>query len=263
MRLTGIDNGPLQAELYVFGPDRAEAPHFTVERCTHPVYPKLPLHHGIESVSYADFAPSPEPLQIAHPLLRKWVDGMPVATKLTATLSPADMRDDAWISWTPFSKKETILSSRQGACIYAVNCGAGVIAACLLTAFVFGAGGENRAKRMAAFVGAAVASGILLTVIIYFQLPKTEVRMVRGRPPGQTFSSLIVIEIISTEKTNLTDLRADIADGWWTNQMQNDLSGGLIREEDSPGNYQLRQVSNRVECVIYDARGAPSSEWSN
>ena len=87
MRLTGIDNGPMQIDLYVFGPDRAKAPHFKVERCANPVYPKLPLHHGIESVSYDDFKPRPESLQIVHPLLRKWVDGTAVATKLTATLS--------------------------------------------------------------------------------------------------------------------------------------------------------------------------------
>jgi hypothetical protein len=42
--------------------------------------------------------------------------------------------------------------------------------------------------------------------------------------------------------------------------LENYLSGGIIHEEDSPGNYQLRQAGNRVECVIYDASGAPSSE---
>ena len=47
MRLTGVDNGPLSVELYVFGPSRAKASHFKVESCTRP--------------------------NIAHPLLHKWV----------------------------------------------------------------------------------------------------------------------------------------------------------------------------------------------
>ena len=101
MRLTGIDNGPLQVDLYVFGSDRAEAPHFEVERCAIPVYPAPPPRHEIDFASFK----TPETLQIAHPLLRKWVDGTPVATKLTATLNPEDMRDDVWLSWIPFSRE--------------------------------------------------------------------------------------------------------------------------------------------------------------
>ena len=42
MRLTGVDNDLLNVELYVFGPARAEAPYFKVERCTRPNYPKPP-----------------------------------------------------------------------------------------------------------------------------------------------------------------------------------------------------------------------------
>ncbi|MGD1085723.1 MAG: DUF2330 domain-containing protein, partial [Verrucomicrobiota bacterium] len=71
MRLTGIDNGPLQVHLYVFGPDRAEAAHFEVERCVHPVYPPQTIPHGFDLDSF----PKPDTLEIPHPLLRKGVDG--------------------------------------------------------------------------------------------------------------------------------------------------------------------------------------------
>jgi hypothetical protein len=261
MRLTGIDNGPVQIDLYVFGSDRAKAPHFKVERCANPVYPKLPLHHGIDSVSRADFSPKPEFVQIVHPLLRKWVDGTPVATKLTATLSLADMRTDVWISWTPFSEKGTSRFSPQGAWIYALNWGAGVIAASLLTTVIFGPGSENRRKRPAKFVGLAIASGVILAVIIYCLLPKTEVRLIRRHMPFyENFSMLRWIHYAATGETNLAETRTWFAQGYLPHQMENILSGGFIHEEDSPGNYQLRQASNRVECVIYDASGAPSSE---
>ena len=36
MRLTGVDNGSLSVELYVFGPARAKRAHFKVESCAKP-----------------------------------------------------------------------------------------------------------------------------------------------------------------------------------------------------------------------------------
>jgi hypothetical protein len=253
--LTGIDNGPVQIDLYVFGPDRAKAPHFTVERCAQPVYPKLPLHHGIDSMSYRDFSPKPESLRIVHPLLRKWVDGTAVATKLTASLSTDDMRDDIWFSWTPFSETGTNRFSHEGAWVYALNWGMGLIVACLLAAFFIGPGRGNSA--MLKSVGLATGFGIILTLAVYLLLPKAEVRIVRTfRPFSDDFYSLQKAREIASEHTNLMEARAylvcDMADNY--------LCGGLVREDDSPGNYQLRQVGGRVECVIYDASGAPSSE---
>ena len=55
-------------------------------------------------MDFASFK-TPETLQIAHPLLRKWVDGTPVATKLTATLNPEDMRDDVWLCFEDYFQK--------------------------------------------------------------------------------------------------------------------------------------------------------------
>jgi hypothetical protein len=261
MRLTGIDNGPARIDLYVFGPNRAKAPHFTVERCAKPEYPKLPLHHGIKSMSSSDFSPKPESLRIVHPLLRKWVDGAPAATKLTATLSPADMRDDIWISWAPLSEKGTSRFSHQGAWLFALNWGTGAISATLLTTIIVGPGSERRRKRPARFVGLVTCSGIILTVIIYLSLPKTEVQLIRHPVPfRKNFYILDYADSVAAEETNLTETRAFLADGLIAGHNRNYLSGGYIREEDSPGNYQLHQGSNRVECVIYDASGAPSSE---
>jgi hypothetical protein len=215
-----------------------------------------------DDLVFKSFLAESENVEIVHPLLRKWVDGAPVATKLTATLNPEDMREDVWISWLPFSEKTTILASCHGAFIYAVNWGAGLIAATLLSAFAFGPGGENRKIRLAGFVGAAAAAGIVLTAMIYFLLAKTEMRYVLGyrTPRLETLSNLRLVQSAASMETNLTEVRAFIADGSIGPHLQNYLSGGLIREEDSPGNYQLRQCSNHVECVIYDARGAPSSE---
>lgn len=79
LRLTGINNDSCRIELYVFGPSRAELSNFKVERCAEPSYPS-----GKEL-----FAWRLKELRIRHPLLRKLVDGSPVATKLTGQLSPS------------------------------------------------------------------------------------------------------------------------------------------------------------------------------
>ncbi|NOS70368.1 MAG: hypothetical protein HOP33_10605 [Verrucomicrobia bacterium] len=49
------------------------------------------------------------------------------------------------------------------------------------------------------------------------------------------------------------------AGGQWPNH----YLGGLIHEEDSPGNFILRERDGRVEYVIYDAQGAEAvlSSW--
>jgi hypothetical protein len=36
----------------------------------------------------------------------------------------------------------------------------------------------------------------------------------------------------------------------------NDLLGGIIHEEDSPGNFTLRETGDEWEFVTYDAQGA-------
>ena len=132
----------------------------------------------------------------------------------------------------------------------------------MLAAFAFGAKGENRAKRLVKFLGVATGSGIIIAAVIYCQLPKTEVRFVRSShtPAIETFKDLEIAQIVASQETNLTEVRARLAEGAWGHPPENFLSGGFIHEEDSPGNYQLRQSSNRVECVIYDACGAPRSD---
>ena len=71
MRLTGVGNGPLRVELYVFADRRTYARHFKVERCTKPGYPAA-------DDSY--FRRPLKTVNIRHPLLRSWVAGAPVAT---------------------------------------------------------------------------------------------------------------------------------------------------------------------------------------
>jgi len=274
MRLTGVDNDSLQVDLYVFANERAMAQNFKVERCTLPAYPEL---------LRADFGRrrglSPETLNILHPLLRRWVDGSRVATKLTATLSPADMRQDVWLDWQPYSEKKHNVFSWQGAVTYSLNIGAGVFAAGLLLLWVFAVGSEARKQRLSERCAGAMFCGILLACSTYLVLPKTEVRLVKG---PYAMSQLPVFELgpyffgsASTRAELGAEVRRMLAnptnDLSWVkyarhtgmNGRENWLVGGEIREEDSPGNFTLRENGDVLEFVAYDSHGAEHVlEWN-
>jgi hypothetical protein len=260
MRLTGINNGPLRVELYVFGPERALAPHFKIERCTQPSYPELK-----DRWAYT----SPETPSIVHPLLRHWVGGSPVATKLTATLTPDDMRADVWLEWGFFREKSNRLFSRAGAWTYALNRGAGVFAAGLLLAWLASTASEAIRRRLAKLSAGAAFFGLALAGVLYYSLPKTEVRLVRA-PGPKTYSNLRYASWELGRETNLTPAtaRAVLANlaiylsapksgrESLTNVVANLLLGGSMHEEDSPGNYTLRETATGLEYVTYDAEGA-------
>lgn len=273
MRLTGVDNGPLRVDLFVFGDRRATAPRFRTGHCSLTAYPPE------ASDRFQWSRHSPESPSIVHPLLRRWAAGAPVVTRLTATLSPADMRRDVWIDWAPFAEKRTRLYSRAGAAAVAANWGGSIFAFGLVAWFIVhwilhGAGDGPRAGKEVA--GIALL-GIGLTGAIYLALPKTEVRLVH-RPGDRARTILYSIawelqddpdaargwtaeEARARARTiiRVADTNAPYWHAWasrvdWAN-WQNDLLGGPVREEDSPGNYAIRESGGRVEFIAYDAQG--------
>ncbi len=275
MRLTGVDSRPLSVELYVFGPDRARARHFKVARCTRPNYPQPPPN---DSWSWNWSRSSPETPNIVHPLLRKWVNGSPVATKLTATLSPSDMRQDVWIDWTPFSEKKNHLFSNQGALTTALNWGSGLFTAGLITICIFRFFNETSKFRLLQLTGTALAASLVLAALIYIFLPKTEARLVRI-PYGSSQAKLFELNMFFGDTNAVTrkeisqQIQSLLANPTnnieWINwkggsprfrNLGNDLLGGRIREEDSPGNFTLREHGDQLEFITYDAQGAEHVE---
>ncbi len=263
MRLTGVNNGPLSVELYVFGPARASAPHFKVERCARPGYPEA-------TGQWSRFSPGTP--HIVHPLLHQWVGGAPVATKLTATLTPADMRQDVWLKWSRFREKKNELFSPAGARTYALNRGAGLFAAVVCIGFVAAAASEKGRRGLGKPAAVAAMAGAALAGLLYLGLPKTEVRLVR-MPGSVTYGNLYYpfMELQGETNLTLTRARAVLAElaSYLTKQPRiryneryersvgdNLLLGGKIHEEDSPGNYTLRETDDGLEYVTYDAQGA-------
>lgn len=240
MQLTGLGNQSLSVDLYVFSAGRAAAPHFKVESCTRP--------------------------NIVHPLLRQWTAGLSVATKLTANLSPAEMRDDVWLEQTPFTfEQKDRLFSRQGALITALNWGTGLFATGLLVVCFLAFASEKHKKQLPRSVGIVTAASIILVGVSYLSLPKIEVKLVKV--PGFDSHNQQLILRMALEENNWSttaEARAGLreivsnptnAASYDLNNWDNYFVGGQIREEDSPGNYLLRETNNQLQLVTFDADG--------
>ncbi len=256
MRLTGVDNGPLQVELYVFADQRAHARHFKVERCTKPAYP----------ATVGNYMPWVETINIMHPLLQSWVGGSPVATKLTATLSPEQMRRDVWLDWRGFWETKSRRFSHTGAATIALNWSACILAVGLVAAYAFALSVRPGNPKFATPIQLALAVSLLIGGVIYLALPKIEVRLVR-RPFGETrnaqYFPMFFVEDAALDEARwmLAHPTNTVTKAIWEGRFRggnwpNYYVGGQIHEEDSPGNFILREKNGYVEYVIYDAQGA-------
>jgi multisubunit Na+/H+ antiporter MnhB subunit len=241
MRLTGVDNGPLMVELYVFSDVRTAAPHFKVESCTRP--------------------------KIAHPLLHQWTDGSPVATKLTAKLSPSDMRNDVWLKQAPFVfEQRNRLFSRQGALTTALNWGAGLFAAGMVAACLLAFTSERYKTKLPRLVGIVVIASVAVAGVSYLCLPKIEVKLMKGHFYSYWREQQIAFRLTWGDENwqTLAQARAGFqelisnptnAANYGLKNWDNYFVGGQFRDEDSPGNYLLRETNNQLQLVFFNPDG--------
>ncbi|MBX3409434.1 MAG: DUF2330 domain-containing protein [Phycisphaeraceae bacterium] len=136
LRLTGVGNGPLGVDLYIFGPGQAAAPGLRVERSDTPV---IPTADQLLEMRHSHPHTPPGSIRVAHAGLRALLpldtSAQPplVATKLSGTLSPRQMQRDAPITWRPgaspvggsaFSPRGAVERATAAACISLLACAA-------------------------------------------------------------------------------------------------------------------------------------------
>ena len=153
----------------MFGPSRAEATFFHTVRCVKPLFPNP------ENISRG----STKELHIVHPLLRKWVTGTSVATKLTANLSPEMMSQDVELRWVPFSEFHSESYSDQGAAIFGLNCGTIIFVAILLPASIVTGFRREWRPHLKRWFGLAVITGAIVAGGVFVTAPKIPVRLTR------------------------------------------------------------------------------------
>ena len=255
MRLTGVESGPVQVALYLFGEERATAEGFRVAHCERPEF-------SIPSTERYRIPPSRrQKMDIQHPLIREWVQGAKTATKLVATLSPDAMKRDVAIRWVPFEAKRTILFSRRGAITVALNFASVLAAVGLLVAarrFRF----DALRNRIRVWCLLLTGVSLLVGVGIYVALPVIPARVVHG--PGyrafvtaRSLRSYVASELSDETVPQIAPARAAAEKSLREEPdlFQNPLQGRIIREEDSPGNYLFRQTTNGIEMIFIDFNG--------
>lgn len=254
LRLTGVDNGPLSLELYVFGDARARVPGLEIDYCQKALY-SPPTSGWLDGVR--------DRLLVGHAGLRRWVEPAPVVTRLAGTLSPGDMTRDATIEWVPFRAKKSLIYSAEGARNTALNASVSCVVLGLVVAFVVGRQGRGRERRIPAMVWAGALVAGIVFFAVYFGLPRTEIRLVR-HPSAMARAALVSHATAVLDAGPCRDLATaraaaaqalrepppDPAKSW-----ENRILGGEIREEDSPGNYVIRERDGRLEYVGHDSVG--------
>jgi hypothetical protein len=111
MRLTGTQSRDLRVELFVFADRMAGAPGLRPIRCSKTeLLPAPDTDSGGPMPERQVFWPR-ESIPVGHAQLRELIGAATVATRLAATLSPAQMRGDLWLNWSePSPRGEAVIS---------------------------------------------------------------------------------------------------------------------------------------------------------
>ena len=249
MRLTGAANDSVALELFVTGDRRAEADGMTVEHC--------------------EMGPFPAPEDEARPMYLdfehfdgqgNWTDearlrcgGPRVLTKLTGVLDRAAMARDLEIRWTNFVPKEVVYLSEEVAFRRALSSGAWALAAALVVAAFVGrwravAAGSVATRTDVVALAVALCVGGSTTLVDrgnYALLP-SGARVIAPSGPG--------LEHRLTQPPRAIRGDAAAIRAWVSAAAQgciNPWTSLPPREEDSPGNWTVREASGRIELVLY------------
>ena len=250
MQLTGVDAGPLHVELYVFGQQQAAADHFSATACVSALFPEEARWRSRLDNN----------VQVMHPLLRAWAMNYPVITKLTGRLLPEQMQQDVVLRWEKFVPQRAQVHSRRGAFIVAANWATGLGFAALLLVLLDYLVRRRQLIHLPKIALGVVAVAALVLMGIYLSLPKVRVRSERFLPalisyPLRTLGQQVQMKWQEKPPGTLAEARkAVVLDGLGITN--NVLLGGVMREEDSPGNYVIRQSADGFEFIWYDANGA-------
>jgi len=260
LRLTAVENGPLKVDLYVFGPDRAAAKGFVVKRCA--AASPVDVDSGrIGMVQEAKIGLShPGLVGLVGELAGRVGDPMMI-TRLSATLSPGQMSEDAVVSFAKGSPYLEEFYSNDAAMNLSVNVGAGVLIVGVLFTFATtrGAAARSRTFRrvMVAIAVSCVAGGVAFAAT-------------PSLPHSKTFTSGRRLEISMNELaehlwsavydrahsgTAPTEnwVREQVPQVWeqvWHDQVE------LPSEGDSPGCYSFRvSPEGALDFMWHDSLG--------
>jgi len=267
MRLTGTQSTPVSLDLFVFGPGRAVTSHPDLTVVQSAATERRP--EGAEPLDWRKR--DDDHIALVHPQLCDLVPGTPVATRLSGTLSPPAMARDVQIDWaSPQPHRETLYTP-AGARQTLINVGVGILCAAAAALMLLANRGTIRPLH------GLLLWGLVLSIILpagyaaRAWLPVTNLR-----PPGNAaFANYLIHNAVArkireaakgSSGPKLEDangLRNALKEQLRKEQSRtgrllvdrNNFTGRPRIEEDSPGNFGIRETEAGVEYLWYDQEG--------
>lgn len=253
MRFTGAGaTGPLEVELFVFGPGRATARGLD-PKAWGPVTFSEPDPRGV----YRRGTGQPHASRVVtHPQLRRLAEGAAVVTHLRGKLSPAEMRDDLEIAWDSgnASAQGLVAYAREATWQAGASAGLGVTLIAMIVLGFWHDGRRPPARRSAPWV----AAGAALACLVAWRLPTVALRDGRGGVPWYALrqiqqAGMITILNHASGRADEARIREKFAE-----ELERFVKGSnwTIQVGDGPGEADIVLLpTGKWRVVLYDAAG--------
>ncbi len=260
LRLTGVGNPRVEISLYVCADQMARSRGFRLEYCG--TLGRSAKNH------MRSFQSDPHPLW-KHPELSRLASAATVLTKLVGTLDTSDMARDAEIAFEPPRTYRNWFFTTEAAAGIAVAVGS----AAMFIATLVMVGRANRSGDTSRAIGKillkSLAAGCVVGALLWIGLPSTSHVLSGEQKRTSLHARWWLDELESTSyNTTLTDkagvpridlVRTFMREDWLRFVAKRSESGtpspdalrSMPREEDSPGNYTLREVPEGIEITRY------------
>jgi hypothetical protein len=270
LQLTGVENPRCAIELYVFGPNRADAPGFRVEYCGQPSVLNFP-DKDYPGEHRELFRPSPPgEFKFVNSEIFRFAFPAAVTTKLVGTLSAKQMESDAWINWMPFQSAVPSYHAPEAVRgeIYNWLAGIGVPGVLLFQIYFIG----SRKKLLLPGVMILLLIECVCGVVRYATIEKVKVTYHRGGlivtihefkeidACLNMFAQDYKTNSVSLTESNFLPEFKKFCNEWefgWRGGPKNPFADEPIRIEPTPGNMTLQHVTNGLEVFWHDYYGGP------
>lgn len=263
LRLTGVENEPCSIELFVFGPGLASCRYFSPEFCGRPVFDS----DGALIVDRSDRSlfesPAPGDFRFGNPEIIARSRPASVVTKLTGTLGPEQMIEDAWVAWKPIRNMVPAYFTKAGR-INAVlewSVGIGAVGILCIQAFSALLSRTVRFRLVLSIAALSIVSGL----IRFHSADVGKGKVVRGSAAYRQadFRNLdaalqgYLLERGADRPMTPEELLAGLKAQFAGSGPKNAFTAEPVRIHPSPGNLVIREASSGQEICWYDIHGRP------
>jgi hypothetical protein len=268
MKLTSLVKEPVSLELFVASENEAR----TDRRLDLEMADRFYWTHDFEYNQKA-FNGKFFESQIGHSDLLNFLWDSCAISKFTGTLKPGQMAHDFYFTFSDLQPYRRTLYSPQGAMqtalFWTIILGGIIFSFAFIWAYkpIKHDCGMKRSLPLAALLC------VLLWCGIFLALPRVEVtilpetRVLRYQIETSSFSTAMASLDSKIDKTidiaNLEQVRKHFADYFADHPVINIYTGEHIRNEESPGNYNVTNKDNHTTLIIYDRKCFPISFWLN